>query len=94
MNGIDSLTKQVIDCVTINDLPKEDYCKMQTLVSKLLGDRKNLHWGIESKAITTIEAASVILSHLYTEEDGYFRVKRLVNFDVTNELSQLFNSAK
>lgn len=89
MKNLNQIAKEVIKCVVTDYLQSEDNVKMQTLITSLFDERKQLYWGVQSGSITTDEAASVILGHLYTENNGYYKTRGIVNFDATHELSKL-----
>lgn len=87
------LLEKVIECVAAEDLRSKDYTSMTLVIRELLEERKNLLWGIKSQAITPHEAASAILGHLYTENNGYFNTNKLVNFSVEQELAKVLAEA-
>ena len=89
MKDLDQIARKVIECVVTSGLQSEDNEKMQALIASLLDERKQLHWGVQSGNITTDEAASVILGHLYTEDGGYYKAKGFVDFNAMHDLSKL-----
>lgn len=87
------LLQKVIECIALEDLKSKDFDEVFLLLKDLLEERKNLFWGIKSQAITPEEAASVILGHMYTENGGYYRENKLVNFEVEKELANVLATA-
>lgn len=87
------LLQKVIECIALEKLESKDFEEISLLIKDLFGERKNLFWGIKSQTITPEEAASVMLGHMYTENGGYFREKKLVNFNVEKELAKVLATA-
>ena len=60
-----------------------------SLISELLGDRKNWYEGLRQNWVTKEEVSLGLVSHIYTVKDGYFTKGEKINFENLHSIEQI-----
>ena len=92
MNHLESKSVEIVKCISLRKLDSEDEMYLVNLISDLLGDRKQWYSCLASEMVTAIEVASAILGHIYTEKNGYFRTKGVINFKSEKQVVELLEN--